>query len=112
VEDDELSRSLMKMKLKRRGVNVYTASNGQEAVQFLKNNPEAGLIFMDLKMPVMDGYEATRKIREINPDIAIVALSAYVMKFDREKAIESGCNDFMPKPVHNKQLDLVLEKYM
>ncbi len=112
VEDDEMSRSLMEIKLKRRGIRVHTATNGREALHFLSNNPDTGLVFMDLKMPVMDGYQATRKIREINPDISIVALSAYVMKFDREKALESGCNDFMPKPVHNKQLDLVLEKYM
>lgn len=112
VEDDEQSRNLMEMKLKRKGIKIQTAANGAEALDYYQRNPDTHLVFMDLKMPVMDGYEATQKIKEINNNASVVALSAYVMKPDRERALESGCNDFMPKPIHSNQLDLILEKYM
>lgn len=112
VEDDEQSRNLMEMKLKRKGINIQTAVDGAKALEYYQKNPDTHLVFMDLKMPIMDGYEATQKIKEINDKASVVALSAYVMKPDRERAFESGCDDFMPKPIHSNQLDRILEKYM
>ncbi|MCF8304455.1 MAG: tetratricopeptide repeat protein [Bacteroidales bacterium] len=112
VEDDQESRYLMERKLKRTGVTIYLASNGKEAIEIYQKYPDIQLILMDLKMPEMDGYEATQKIKEINHNIPIIALSAYVMKSDRDKAFRAGCDDFMPKPFNNKQLDMILKKYL
>ena len=67
---------------------------------------------MDIKLPGIDGYEATRRIREINRDIPIIANTAYAMEGDREKSIEAGCNDYIAKPTDRKQLIELVRKYL
>jgi CheY-like chemotaxis protein len=66
---------------------------------------------MDIKMPVMDGYDATQKIREFNKKVIIIAQTAYALAGDREKAIEAGCNDYISKPVKKEDLMALIEKY-
>ena len=101
VEDNLDNRRILVYRLRRIGeFEIVEASNGQEAVAAV----EAGapdLIFMDLKMPVMDGWEATRRIRamEAGRRIPIVALTAQAMAGDSEKAIEAGCDDYVAKPI-------------
>ena len=101
VEDNLDNRRILVYRLRRSGeFEIVEASNGQEAVAAV----EAGapdLIFMDLKMPVMDGWEATRRIRamEAGRRIPIVALTAQAMAGDSEKAIEAGCDDYVAKPI-------------
>lgn len=91
---------------------ILQARNGKDAVDIIRTNNYIDLVLMDLKMPVMDGYEATREIRKENKHIPIIAISAYAMADDREKAIEAGCNDYIPKPVIISTLLELTKKYV
>lgn len=99
ADDDEISRKLFKVLIKPSPGNYFRASNGHEAVKVCRHNPSINLVLMDLRMPGMDGYEATRKIREFNKEIVIIAQTAYALPGDREKAMEAGCTDYISKPI-------------
>ena len=98
VEDDEVSMEFLKIIMKE-SKEIMAANNGAEAVEMCKKNTDIDLILMDIKMPVMDGFEATREIRLFNKDIVIIAQTAYGLSGDRIKAIESGCNNYVSKPI-------------
>jgi CheY-like chemotaxis protein len=85
-------------------ITIIRASNGIEAVEICKLNQQIDLVLMDLKMPVMDGYEATRRIREFMPALPIIAQTAYTTENDKNKAIACGCNDFISKPFNRELL--------
>jgi signal transduction histidine kinase len=104
VEDDNTSYLLIREILRFSDFEIHHVSDGKDAVDFIEQNPETGLILMDIKMPFMDGYEATSKIRKINPKIKIIAQTAYAMLGDMEKAISAGCNDYITKPLDSKKL--------
>jgi CheY-like chemotaxis protein len=101
AEDNIINQKLAQSMLTRAGYHVDIVNNGKEAVDAFTAKPEAfDLIFMDIQMPVMDGIEATQIIREKGfNDIPIIAVTAGVMKGDREKIMEAGMNDFIPKPI-------------
>jgi signal transduction histidine kinase/CheY-like chemotaxis protein len=111
AEDDEISLMLLKMMVASFSKEVLNATSGIEAVEICKNNPDIGLIFMDIKMSKMDGYEATKLIRQFNKDVIIIAQSAHAFRGDKEKAIEAGCNEFVEKPIKNDKLIKILNKY-
>ncbi len=101
VEDNEDNRRILLYRLRKIGeFDVVETSNGEEAVAAVQKDPP-DLIFMDLKMPVMDGWEATRRIRalDVGKDIPIIALTAQAMAGDEQKALANGCNDYLAKPV-------------
>jgi len=104
VEDDEVSRIYLKEILKSITKNVFYASNGIEALEFVKVNTGINVILMDIKMPGIDGYELTKLIRAFNNDIIIIAQTAYTQYIDRNKAIEAGCNDYLSKPLSKESL--------
>lgn len=104
AEDDETSSILLQVFLSQGNYKLLFAVNGKMAVQMFRKNPDINLILMDLKMPVMDGYEATRQIRELNTNIPIIAQSAYAMSGDSKKALEAGCDDYVTKPVKKEEL--------
>jgi PAS domain S-box-containing protein len=87
-------------------VKILHAWNGEEAVNLVKENPAIDLVLMDIKMPVMDGYEARRLIKVHNPDIPVLAITAFAMSDDREKALKEGFDDYISKPV---QSDIFIE---
>ncbi|NCB08176.1 MAG: response regulator, partial [Bacteroidia bacterium] len=111
AEDDEVGRLFLSTILEKRCKKILFVSNGLEAVQTFNENPGIDLILMDIRMPLLDGYMATRKIRETNQDVVIVAQTAYAMAGDKEKALEAGCNDYMTKPLNRKLLMELIEKY-
>lgn len=98
AEDEESNFNLLKEQLSSLKVNIIRAKNGVEAVEICRTRT-VDLILMDVKMPLMDGFMATRKIREFMPDIPIIAQTAYNTEADKELALESGCTSFISKPV-------------
>ncbi len=104
AEDDEVSEMLIGSFIKAFGKEILIARTGVEAVEVCRNNPDIDLILMDIRMPHMDGYEATKQIRAFNKDVIIIAQTAYGLTGDREKAIKSGCNDYITKPIKKTEL--------
>ncbi len=106
VDDDMRNVFALSKVLKGKGMNVIKAVNGQMALDILEKNSEIDLILMDIMMPVMDGYDATKKIRKQRKfdKLPIIALTAKAMKEDREKCIEAGASDYMAKPVNIEKL--------
>jgi CheY-like chemotaxis protein len=108
VEDNEMNRDMLSRRLTRKGFEVETAVDGREGVEMAKTG-EYDLILMDMSLPEIDGWEATRQLRAA-PDTErtpIVALTAHAMAGDREKALEAGCDDYDTKPI---ELDRLLSK--
>jgi len=112
AEDDNYNYELIEEMLLGLNFFIYRAHNGLEAVEICKQDPYIDIILMDIKMPVLNGYEATRQIRAIRPRIPIIALTAYVQQADREKALASGCDEFISKPVVYDQLVSILIKFL
>lgn len=103
VDDSEDNRDVLARRLTRRGFEVEIAGSGRQAIEDTANtNPD--LILMDMNMPEMDGWEATRTLREKGVVTPIIALTAHAMTGDRERAIEAGCTDYHAKPVEMTQL--------
>ena len=90
---------------------IYRAKNGKEAVDLCEKNNMIDLVLMDIKMPIMDGYEATRAIKKIRPELKIVAQTAYSTEDDIKKALDAGCDDFLSKPVDQNKLKSVLNNH-
>ena len=114
VEDEELNHLFLKALLEEIDQNIVMlhAKNGKEAVDICKESAEINLVLMDLKMPVMNGFEASRIIKEFNPDLPIVAQTAYSTKADRVKALSAGCNEFISKPISEEKLTIIVNKYL
>ena len=116
VEDNPDNQSLLKSLLSREGADVFIASNGREAVEFLLNrdNPrrDIDLILMDMRMPIMDGYDATRKLRSVGLTTPIIALTAQAMPGDLLRCLEVGCNDYISKPFAAVSLIHTLAKWI
>jgi two-component system, cell cycle response regulator DivK len=105
VEDNEMNRDMLSRRLTRRGFEVVFAADGQQGVD-LARSEKPDIILMDMSLPVMDGWEATRRIKEDGTmrRIPVIGLTAHAMSGDREKAIEAGCDDYDSKPVEIERL--------
>jgi CheY-like chemotaxis protein len=112
AEDERANFRFIEAVLTRTNVNILWAKDGKKAIELLSENPQINIIIMDMKMPEMDGYEATRNIRTYNKKLPIVALTAYAMSGDREKSLDAGCTDFVTKPVTPEQLLDTIAKYL
>ncbi|MFH0761093.1 MAG: ATP-binding protein [Bacteroidota bacterium] len=111
VEDDRISDLLILSFLKRKiSHSVLHSETGVEAIETCRNNPDLDLVLMDIKMPDMNGYEATRQIRQFNKEVVIIAQTAFGLSGDREKAIEAGCNDYIAKPFNKDELFALIQK--
>lgn len=112
AEDDEPSATLISLMVETLSENILTASTGKEAVNICRNNPDLDLILMDIQMPEMNGYEATNQIRQFNKDVVIIAQSAYALSFDRQKALDAGCNDYIAKPIIKDDLLMLIQRHL
>jgi PAS domain S-box-containing protein len=112
AEDEEFADLYLTKLLKDYYKKAFHAKTGIEAVDISRNNPDIDLILMDIKMPEMNGYEATRKIREFNKNVIIIAQTAYALTGNRDKAIKAGCNDYIPKPIEKDKLKKIIEKHL
>ncbi|TCO09263.1 response regulator [Natronoflexus pectinivorans] len=111
VEDVDTNKIFFDAALRRTKAKILWAKDGQEAIDMFKEN-HIDLVLMDLQLPVMDGYTATREIKKINPDVPIIAQTAHVMSGEREKCLEAGCNDYLAKPIRLQILIDTLSKYL
>lgn len=113
AEDEEINFQYLKRVFNNIGIeNIIRAHNGQEAIDICNKNKNIDLIMMDLKMPIIDGFEATRKIKSTNSKIPIIAQTALVISGDRQKTIEAGCDDYIAKPIDYDSLLGLIEKYI
>jgi len=97
--------------LKEISREVIHARTGGEAVDACRNNPDLDLILIDILMPGMNGYEATRQIRGFNKDVIIIAQTAHGLSGDRQKAIDAGCNEYLSKPIDKDELMRLMQQY-
>lgn len=111
VDDDEMSELLIDFILEKLHYNVLIAKTGLEAVEICKQHPELDLILMDIKLPDLNGFDATKLIRSFNNKIIIFAQTAYALPGDKEKALQSGCNDYLPKPYNDSLLIAKIRKH-
>ena len=113
VEDNEMNRDMLSRRLQRRGFEVLIAADGEQGVS-LAAAERPDLILMDMSLPVLDGWEATRRIKAA-PDtqrIPIIGLTAHAMAADRDKCLEAGCDDYDTKPVEIKRLLEKIERLL
>jgi CheY-like chemotaxis protein len=111
AEDDDASEILITKALGIISKEILIAKTGLEAVEICRNNPDIDLVFMDIKMPLMSGYEAAKKIRQFNNDVIIIAQTAFGLSDSRKKAIEAGCNDYISKPIIKSALIKLIKKH-
>jgi len=111
VAEDNDSNYILMTYILRRDYQFKRAKNGQEAVNMVD---EGGfdLVLMDIKMPVMDGLEATAKIKEAHPELPVIALTANAFDSDRQLALKAGCDDFLSKPVSSEKCLAAIAKFI
>jgi PAS domain S-box-containing protein len=111
AEDDESSEKLLTEIIKKYCKEEIRVRNGIDAVETCRDNPDIDLILMDIQLPDMNGYEATREIRKFNKSVLIIAQTAYALVGDRELTLKAGCNDYISKPIDKRLLNEMIQKY-
>jgi len=112
AEDEDSNFQVLNMLLRKKtNAHIIRAEDGQKAVDLCQTNPDIDLVLMDIKMPIMDGYEATRLIKAMRPELPIVAITAYGLSGDENKALRAGCNDYIAKPVGKDDMLKMVAKY-
>jgi two-component system, cell cycle response regulator DivK len=113
VEDNEMNRDMLSRRLIRRGFEVVFAVDGQQGVDLAKSE-RPDIILMDMSLPVIDGWEATRQVKsdDATKSVPVIGLTAHAMSGDREKAMEAGCDDYDTKPVELERLIGKMEKLL
>jgi len=110
AEDEEISDMVLSLKIRKISREIFHAKTGKKTVEICRKHPDLDLVLMDIKMPDMNGYQATRLIRTFNQKVVIIAQTAYAMPGDREKALEAGCNDYLTKPIKKTDLARVINR--
>jgi len=112
AEDDYANYQLIAALLRRTDINIIHVINGKDALDACKTNESINLVLMDLKMPVMDGFEATKAIKVIRPELPIVAVTAFVSESDRNEALANGCSDYITKPFTRELFNQIIVKHI
>lgn len=112
AEDDEACYKLLENCLKGEKFSLLHAWNGEEALCMMRDNPDISLILMDLRMPLMDGLNAARKIRQFNKTVKIIAVTVNALSIDKKIALNSGCDDYILKPVNRKNLIETIKRHL
>lgn len=112
AEDEYINRAYLNIILRKHNYNVIEAENGSIAFEIFKSGKKIDLVIMDLKMPVMDGWEATRLIRQHNPDVRIIIISAYALNGEKQAALDAGADMVLPKPVKPDKLLSAINRYL
>ena len=111
VEDIMESALYLEIIVRSFAKEIIKTGTGVEAIEACRNNPDIDLVLMDIQLPEMNGYEAVQEIRKFNPGVIIIAQTAYALKGDREKAMRSGCTDYLAKPIKKSELLALINKY-
>ena len=111
AEDEEINYIFLKAVFEHTGAHVLWATNGQEAIDMCVRN-HIDLVLMDIKMPGVDGNQATTKIKAMNPDIVVIVQTSFNLKEDKERSFEAGCDSFLSKPIKPQNLMATVEKYL
>ncbi len=111
VEDVDTNKLFFDAALRKTNAKILWAMDGKEAVDIFRKN-KIDLILMDLQLPVMDGYAATKEIKSINSKVTIIAQTAHVMKGEKEKCLQAGCDDYLSKPIRLNLLMETLSRYL
>ncbi|MBP1673260.1 MAG: histidine kinase [Bacteroidetes bacterium] len=111
AEDDETSALLLSTYLKPYTKAILHSPNGEKAVEMARMNPDLDLIMMDIQMPLLNGFNATKQIREFNTSVIVIAQTAFGLSGDRDKALEAGCSDYISKPIKKEELNGMLIKF-
>lgn len=104
VEDTDSNKQLIDTFLSRTGARLHFAHTGLEAVEAVQKNPEIGLVLMDIRLPEVNGLTATKIIKQMRPDLPVLAQTAYAMDADRQACYAVGCDDFLSKPYRKSEL--------
>jgi CheY-like chemotaxis protein/two-component sensor histidine kinase len=112
VEDDESNTIYLTEVLAQKGLTLLNAYTGKDALQIFKNNPNIDLILMDIRLPDINGLIVTRKIKKKNPDVVIIAQTAYATPKDIKDCLKAGCNDYLSKPIMYEKMILLLDQYL
>ncbi|HEX3006760.1 MAG TPA: ATP-binding protein [Bacteroidales bacterium] len=114
AEDDDLNFKLIQIALNKTGIHIIRAENGEEVLQIASANKDIDAVLMDIQMPILDGYETTRRLKANYPHICVIAQTAFAMSDDREKCLKAGCDDYISKPIDiddlYKKLNITLRK--
>jgi PAS domain S-box-containing protein len=112
AEDDDPNYLLLETVLKKSGIRVIRAVDGKEAIECCRKYPEISLVLMDMKMPDMGGMEATIEIKSFRNDLPVIAVTAFAMSGDEKNAFDSGCDDYIPKPIRKEKLMDIIERFL
>lgn len=99
VEDDYSSVFYLKEILKDTQAKIEIADDGEQSVEICRTNPDISIVLMDIQLPIMDGLEATKLIKQLRPGLPVIAQTAYAMPYDMENCLEAGCDDYITKPI-------------
>ncbi|QKG80470.1 response regulator [Tenuifilum thalassicum] len=110
ADDDNISVILLTKYLKNIPTEFFIARDGVEAIKIFEDNPDIDIILMDLKMPKLNGLEATKKIKSLNPNVKIIAETAFAMVDDEKKALDAGCDAYITKPINAEKLIKIIEE--
>lgn len=112
VEDEEINNMFFDAALSRTESKLFWAKNGKEAVDIIEDTDDIDVILMDIRLPIMDGCEATRRIKKIHKEIPIIAQTAYALEGDKERILDAGCDDYLSKPIRFEELLSTIDKYL
>lgn len=112
AEDEVTNYKYVEKLLARTNISLLWAKNGQETFELIKQHPNIDLVLMDIRMPIMDGYEATKRIKEYNSRIPIVAQTAYALEYEKDEILKAGCDDYIAKPYSGNELFTIINKYI
>jgi two-component system cell cycle response regulator DivK len=112
VEDDLITYKYFTIVLKNTGAQIFHAENGEQALKYCRGKQSFDLILMDIQLPVMDGYTATREIKAICPGIPVIAQTAYALEAEEHRCRMAGCDEYLAKPFRKDELLSLMDKYL
>jgi CheY-like chemotaxis protein len=110
VEDDPVNMRFLTVLLLKTNLNLLYASDGREAVEIVETSP-VDIVLMDMNLPVLDGYEATRQIKQLKPHLPIIAQTAHALNEDRDNCLKAGCDEYIAKPIDKYRLYSLMDQF-